>query len=120
MPRKRRELGEGQIGCLVGLVLLLVAGMVAYKMIPIKVRAAEMRETVIDEAKSAGAHTDKQMISAILREAERLDLPVAEENIEIVRRAGQVRVDVKYTVVVEFPGYVYNWNFHHKQENPIF
>lgn len=120
MRRLRRESGEGQFGCLVGLVLLLVACLVAYKMIPIKVKAAEMRDTIIDEAKSGGQRNDKQITDAILREAENLDLPVAAENIAIERKAGQIRVVVEYVVPVEFPGYTYNWSFRHRAENPVF
>lgn len=120
MLRNRRERGEGQFGCLVGLALLLVAALVAYKMIPIKVKAAEMRDVVVDEAKSAGQHTNKQMTQAILLKAEQLEFPVSEQNIVIKRAANTVRVDVEYVVPVEFPGYTYQWKFHHSSENPIF
>lgn len=120
MVRNRRERGEGQFGCLVGLALLLLAGLIAYKMIPIKVKAAEMRDVVVDEAKSAGQHTNKEMTAAILLKAEQLEFPLGEENVVIKRAANTVRVDVDYTVPVEFPGYTYQWKFHHSQENPIF
>jgi hypothetical protein len=120
MRRNRRESGEGQFGCLVGIILMLAAGLVAYKMIPIKVKAAELRDTVIDEAKSGGQHTDNKITDEIMRSAERLELPVKEEDIIIERRAGQIRVEVSYTVPVEFPGYTYNWSFRHRQENPVF
>ncbi|HEX8169288.1 MAG TPA: hypothetical protein VF824_01975 [Thermoanaerobaculia bacterium] len=115
-----RERGEGNFGCLVGLVLLLIAGLIAYKMIPIKVKAAEMRDTVIDEAKSAGQHDDKEIRKAINFQAEKLQLPVKDEDIVIDRRNNTIQVDVKYTVPVVFPGYTYQWKFHHTAENPIF
>src|SRR5258706_446390 len=67
--RTRRQSGEGQFGCIIGLILLLIAIFVAYKMIPIKVKAAELRGTVADEAKSAGLHDDAHILAAILREA---------------------------------------------------
>jgi hypothetical protein len=120
MLRNRRERGEGQFGCLVGLVLLLVAAMIAFKMIPIKVKAAEMRDIVYDESKSAGQHRDPQIVKAILHKAEQLQLPVTENDIHIERANAQIMVEVHYTVPVEFPGYTYQWNFHHKAENPIF
>ena len=40
MRRNRREKGEGQLGCLVGLIILALAVFVAWKMVPIKVKAA--------------------------------------------------------------------------------
>jgi hypothetical protein len=120
MSRNRRERGEGQFGCLVGLVLLLIAGLIAYRLIPVKVRAAEMRDTVIDESKSAGQHNDKEIKESILFKAKQLELPVDPANVIVRRSPNYIRVEVKYTVPVEFPGYTYKWNFEHKYENPVF
>ena len=120
MVRSRRERGEGQFGCLVGLVVLLIAGLIAYRLIPVKVRAAELRDTVVDESKSAGQHSDKQIKQAILHKAKQLELPVDEKDVKVNRSANYIRVNVSYTVPVEFPGYTYNWKFEHKYENPVF
>ena len=120
MTRNRSQRGEGQVGCLVGLVILLIAGLIAYKMIPIKVKSADLRDTVQDVARSAGQHNDKWIATAILNKARSLELPVTEESIKIVRANSEIRVDVDYTVPVKFPGFVYQWRFHHKAENPIF
>src|SRR4051812_42750896 len=109
MRRNRRESGEGQLGCLVGLVLLLLAVFVAWRVIPVKVRAADLRQTVQDEAKSAGTHTDAQMIKYILAKANDVQLPVTEDNIKIVRRPDHdINVDLDYVVPIEFPGYTFN------------
>jgi hypothetical protein len=120
MLRNRRERGEGQFGCLVGLVILLIAGLVAYKMIPIKVKAADLRETIIDESKSAGQHNDAQIRKQILTKAAQIEIPVEEKNIEIKRTSGEIRMKVNYTVPVDFPGYTYQWHFKVETENPIF
>ena len=120
MLRNRRERGEGQFGCLVGIVVLLIAGVLAYKMIPIKVKAADLRDTVVDEAKSAGQHDERVIRRNILSKVEELNFPVTDDDIEISRKSTYVIIDVKYTVPVDLPGYTYNWNFHHHAENPIF
>jgi type III secretion system FlhB-like substrate exporter len=122
MLRKRHEHGEGRLGCLFGVILLLAGLLVAYKMIPIKVKAAEIRDVVRDEAKSAGSHDDKRIAEAIIDKAKREGIPITKENIEIERTSSnsQIRVEVRYTVPVEFPGFTYQWNFHHKAENPVF
>jgi hypothetical protein len=123
MTRNRRERGEGQFGCLVGLVILLIAGLIAYKMIPIKVKAADLRERIVDESKSAGQHNDDQIRKQILTKAEQLELPVADKDVQIKRthgNVGNIQVDVQYTVPVDFPGYTYQWHFHVSTDNPIF
>ena len=120
MRRFRSQRGEGQLGCVIGLLLLLVAIFVAYKMVPVKVRAAALRGEIVDEAKSAGVRSDEAITRNIIRTAEQNDLPVGRENIEISRTSSTIRVEVTYEVPVEFPGYTYNWSFHHVAENPIF
>ena len=120
MVRNRRERGEGQFGCLVGLVLLLIAGLIAYKMIPVKVKAADLRDTVQDFGRSAGTHGDKAISEGIVAKAQQLGLPVTADNVDITRAAGTIKISVSYTVPVEFPGYTYNWKFNHKTDNPIF
>ena len=120
MTMRRGERGEGQLGCIIGLLVFLAAIFVAYKMIPIKVKAAELRQEVVDEAKAAGTRRDPQIRKTILAKAEQLELPLADKDIDIRRNAGTIFVTVKYTVPVEFPGYTYQWEFEHHAENPIF
>lgn len=121
MQRNRRgQRGEGQFGCLIGLVVLALAALIAYRMIPVKVKAADLRDTVVDEAKSAGQHNEGFIKAVILHKASELELPLTEEGVEINRKSTYIIIDVKYTVPVQFPGYTYNWNFHHHAENPIF
>ena len=120
MRRNRREAGEGNFGCLVGIILLLAAVFVDYKMIPLKVRAAELRQVIQDEAKSAGTHSDERIKKAILLKADENRLPVGEDNIQISRKANDIWIDVEYTVPVKFPGFTYQWKQHHHYENPIF
>lgn len=118
MLHKRRERGESQFGCLVGLILLLAAGVLAYKLIPIKVKAADLRDTVERESKSG--HDEKEITQAILRKADELEFPVTKENIKIKRSSTYITIDVEYAVPVDLPAYKFDWKFHHHTENPRF
>lgn len=120
MRRFRGQRGEGQFGCVVSLVLLLIAIFVAYKMVPIKVKAAELRGEVVDQAKNAGTRNDERILGEIVAKAQSLGLPVTKESVKIRRAATTIHVQVQYTVPVEFPGFTYQWNFNHVAENPIF
>ncbi|HEX9160559.1 MAG TPA: hypothetical protein VF980_02540 [Thermoanaerobaculia bacterium] len=99
---------------------MFIAVFIAYKMVPIKVRTAELRQEVIDQAKAAGMRGDDRILAAILRKADEENLPVTEDNVKIHRTQSMISVDVDYTVPVDFPGYKYQWDFHHHAENPIF
>lgn len=120
MRRKGMQRGEGQLGCIVGLIILLVASYVAYKMIPVKVRSAEVRGVVVDAARSAGRFNDKQIHRLISDKARDNRLPIGEKDIKIRRTGGSIRIEVEFVVPVEFPGYTYQWRFKHVAENPIF
>jgi hypothetical protein len=120
MRFSRREKGEGQMGCLVGLIVLAIGVFIAYKMIPVKVKAAELRQEVVDEAKSAGTHNDDKIRAAILRKAREDNLPVTEDNIKINRANSEINIEVDYMVPIDFPGYTYQWHIHHSATNPIF
>lgn len=121
MRVSRRERGEGQFGCVVGLILLVIAAVVAYKVIPVKVKAAELRQEVVDDAKSAGMMNDERIRAAILAKAREDNLPVTDDSIKITRGANQVNVQVDYVMPIDFPGgYTYQWHVHHEASNPIF
>lgn len=118
--RNSRERGEGQLGCIVGLILLVIGVFVAYKVIPVKVKSAEIRQEVVDDAKSAGMMNDERIRAAILAKAREDNLPITDDSIKISRGANQITVTVDYVVPIEFPGYTYQYHIHHEQSNPIF
>ena len=120
MRSSRRERGEGKFGCLVGLIILALAIFVAAKMIPVKVKMAEMRQTVVDEAKAAGSHPDERIRASILAKAQEENLPVTDDNVHISRAHSEITVDVNYVVPIEFPGFTYQWHISHHAQNPIF
>ena len=120
MTHRARQRGEINFGCLLGLVFLAVAVFISYKMVPVKVRAAELKQTIEDEAKSAGMHRDDRITEAIVSKAQEQNLPVKPDDVKIKRYGGEITVDVEYTVPIDFPGYVYPWHQHIVAQNPIF
>jgi hypothetical protein len=118
--RKRGEAGEGNFGCLVGLVIMLAGIFIAYKIIPVKVKAADLRQVITDESKSAGQHNDGRIRAAILTKAREVELPVTDDEITINRTSTNIHVTVEYTVPIDFPGKVYQWHIKSEAENPIF
>src|SRR5262245_9534944 len=120
MRFRRSERGEGQAGCLIGLIILAVAVFIAWKMIPVKVKAAELRQVVVDEAKAAGTHDDAKILGAIMAKVHDNGLPVTPEDVKISRAHGEITIDVEYDVPIDFPGFTYKWHLHHYANNPIF
>jgi hypothetical protein len=87
----------------------------------VKASTAELVQTIVDEAKSSGTHNDAKIRSAIVAKARENNLPVAEQNVTIVRQNGEIKVTVDYVVPITLPsGKVFNWRLQHKAMNPIF
>ena len=120
MRKNRGQRGEGNAGCLFGLIVLAIAVFIAYKMIPPKVKAADLKQTVTDEARMAATHRDGVIMNQILAKARELKLPLTEDNVKISRSTTEITVDVDYDVPIDFPGKTWNWHQHITVQNPIF
>ena len=120
MRSRHSERGEGNFGCIFGLILIVLALFLAYKIIPVKANNAELKQTIVDEAKSAGTHSDGVIKEAILAKARDNKLPITEDQVKIQRGNNEITVDVEYTMPIEFPGYTYQWHISHHVNNPIF
>lgn len=120
MLMRMNQKGESRLGCIFGLIILAAAIFAAYKMIPVKIKAAEMRDAVEDNARSAGGKSNDTIEKILLQKGRSLGLPIEAANIEVNRRGDDIIVDVDYSVPVEFPGYTHVWHFHHHAENPVF
>ena len=58
------------------------------------------------------SQADAQLRAAVLERARTLDLPVTAGDIKIVRRPDSVRIDVRYIVRVDLPGYTVDLHFY--------
>jgi hypothetical protein len=120
MRLRRGERGEGKLGCLFGLIVLGIAVLIAWKIIPVKVHAAELRQVIVDEAKAAGTHNNDQMMGTIMAKVRDTGVPVTADDVKIVRANSQISVDVEYDVPLDFLVFNYKWHEHLHAENPIF
>jgi hypothetical protein len=117
---RSRQAGDSKIGCILWILALGIAVMVAVKMLPIKLKSAELQDHMTEQAKFARGASVEGLQKAILHRASQLDLPVSEKDVQIQLTRDRVKMDVKYTVPVEFPGYTYQWSFHHSVDRPIY
>jgi hypothetical protein len=117
---RSRQSGQGKLGCILWLLLVAVTGMVAYKMIPIKIRSSELHDFMVEQAKWAANNPADALKKSVLARAKELDLPLTEENVKVEKVRERIKMEATYTVPVEFPGYTYQWTFHHLVDRPIF
>jgi len=123
----RRDRGEGKLGCVVSLVLLAVAAVVAVKAVPVRLSVAELEDFCVRQAERASLHgerggktVEEQIADGILLEAQKENLPVTKDHIKVWRDADWEHIEVKYRVVIDFLVYKYNWDVVHAVDRRIF
>ena len=120
MPR-RSERGEGNLGCILWLLALGLAILIAWKAVPVKLQSTELYDYMDELAKfSAAQMKPDELKKRILDRAAQLQIPLRKEDVRVERNGDRIYMEVEYTIPVEYPGYTYQWNFHHKLDRPIF
>ena len=81
---------------------------------PIYIRNLELQNFVSGITQNVQNQTksDDALSSAVLDKAHELDLPVLADNVHIVHSPEGMRIDVRYFVTVNLPGYTVNLHFY--------
>jgi len=118
----RYQRGDVPVGCLVGGVVALIVVLVSIKAAPIMIHVGELDKEIASLADRANRreYNDQRIRRDILERAEVLDLPVTKKSIDIKRTSNRIKITVRYTVNIDFPGYTYVWNKEHFHERPLF
>jgi len=105
VPRWRIALG---IAVLLGFLLLSLV------LTPIYLHNLQLQSFVANLTQSASEQPadDSALRGRILDKANRLNLPVKADDVHILRSAGGLRIDVRYFVTVNLPGYTVNLHFY--------
>jgi len=118
----RYQRGDVPVGCLVGGVVAIIVVLVTIKVAPLMIHVGELDKEIgvlADRANRREYH-DKRIQRSILNKAEQLDLPVTKKDIDIKRTSNRIKVTVRYTINIEFPGYTYVWDKEHFHDRPLF
>jgi hypothetical protein len=120
---RRRSIQRGGTGAFIfWVVVLVVIVYLGVKFLPPYVSSNEFVDAMDYEAKEAGAgnRDDGKIRVALAIKAKELKLPVKDANIHITRTAGQVTIEVQYTVLVDLPlGKSYQWRFSPRVSKPV-
>lgn len=121
MRRIQDSKGEGNLGCIFWLLVLGIAGLIAWNMVPVKIKSAELYDYMVDQAGYAtNFNSTEAIIARILTKARELDIPLEKDALKVERVGDHIRMRATYTVPVEFPGYTYYWDFDHEVDRPLY
>ena len=125
-PRdQRRENGGANFGCFLTLLIVGTLAYGAYKFAPPYVSHYQLQDAMKEIATqsavgmlppaknsfggSSGPVSDVQ--EAVLAKARELEIPLRKQDIKVRREEATVFITVKYTVPIELPGRIYDYNF---------
>lgn len=117
----RNQRGEGKLGCVLGLVVLVVAVIVAIKAIPVMLNVHELADFATRQAERAAlpGATDTAIREAILDRAQSLKLPLSRENLKVNRRTTDITVSYQFVVEINLPFYTYRWDVQREINRPL-
>lgn len=118
--KSHRESGEGKLGMLLWLGILVVAGLAAYEWVPARITVAELQDFMIESTERAHQRTPKQLKKDILLRAQELGIALDKDNLEVTARGGKIRMKADYVMPLELPFYTYDWQVDHDVERSIF
>lgn len=112
--------GEGKIGCVIWLLVLLLAGLVAYKALPIKLASTQLYDYMDDQARFGARTPSETLKGRVLKRAKQLNLPVTPKDLTVKKTGGVIRMECRFTVPVSVLGFTYNWDFDLVVDRQIF
>jgi len=117
-----RRSGKINIGCILMAAILAVGGIAVYKIIPVRVKSAEIKEAVKRAAELAATdsrYKNANIVASILEAARDNNLPISDKQIKIERSGREVHVEVNYQVTVDIVRYKYVMTFNPFYDAPI-
>lgn len=110
--------GSGKLGCLMMALLGIIFVFISYRIIPVYLDKIAFEEDIDRIVSKAGASnmSDQAIRDQIEQSANVRGFQVGPEDIRIARSspfhaAPEVKIEVYYARVVEFPGYIHTFRF---------
>lgn len=119
--RRRSERGEGNLGCIVAVLIFAIVVVIAIKAVPAKLAVAELTDyagELADRATSPGM-TDEAIAQRILERANKLRLNLVAENLRVTRSNLYINIEMRFEVVLKYPLYTYVWKVQKTIERPL-
>jgi hypothetical protein len=109
----KRERGVGFLKTLVVLLILAAAVYIAIKVVPAFVNNFQLEDAMKTEARFAavGRKPAEEVRDAIYRKVRELGIPARRDDIQVVSSGVGLRIGLRYTVVVDLPGYQWKLEF---------
>src|ERR1700681_2961817 len=113
-PKRSGESGKGHLKAIIWTMILVAFIYVVAMILPVLINEYQFQDTLQNIARSASLYrkTNEQVRQAVFDEAQKEDLPVLAEDIKVEGNAGNIHINVDYSVTVDLKVYQWTLNFH--------
>jgi hypothetical protein len=113
MMTSTRQRGAGKLGTIIWLVILGSLIYVGFKVVPAYIDNYQLEDLMKQEARFANINrrTPEQLRDIVFKKVRELDIPARREDVRVEAVQSGYRISVKYTVVIDLPGYQLTLNF---------
>lgn len=118
--RYRSGLGEGKLGCVIWLAILVLAGYLAYTAIPVKLASTQLYDYMDDQARFGARVSTNALKSRVLDRAKELELPVTKDDLVVTKKGGVILMECTFTVPINVLGFTYDWDFDLEVDRKVF
>jgi cell division protein FtsL len=119
--RRRRggERGAGNLKAILWTIILVAFIYATAMVLPVLINEYQFQDSIQTIARFASVNhrTSDQIQKSVLEEAEKEDLPVEADDIKVKSVAGNIQIDVSYSVTVDLKVYQWTLNFHPAASN---
>lgn len=115
------ERGEGKVGLIIALVILVTGIWTGYVLIPIKVKTYEFYDAMRQEARFGAVNRKDDVVhDRLMKKAKLLQIPLDAKNLEVRRDGGTYIITAEYDIPVDLGYYKTDWEFRERATAPIF
>jgi hypothetical protein len=119
VSRGRRR-GEGAFGAVVGIAILVVTCIAAFKILPLHIKGNDVYDAMTEAANFGNLKPEDRLRWDIHQRAVEAQVPLPIDEIKISKGNGQIRISAKYEMTVDVLGYKYRYAFDRFVEKPTF
>lgn len=116
----RSQAGGAGIKFVISVLILALVAHVAYVAIPVYVAVYDFESQLDKEAQFGSQKTDAQILDGLVKYGADRKLPVAQENLRIIRTHTAMEITCDFVVPVETLLYTYQWHVQDDKKYPLF
>jgi hypothetical protein len=122
LPAGRSQRGGGRLKAIIGIGVLASMIYVGAKVVPVLVNNYQFQDAIESTARFASVNRQgpDDIRTAVFKEAQNEDIPIAAEDIHVKGEGGHVEINADYTVTLDLKVYQWTLNFHpNARNNPL-